>query len=387
MISIYTDCRGEIESRINQRDNFAIQFMTSTGVVLGVSCLDFSFAPYLFFLLPLITIFYSMQILYSYTIHDRLHNFLVEQLEPELAKLNGYSNCERQKLFWESYCTRENQSRISKNPGIRKGFFQAIPYVMTVLSSVLFALVSHYKGLYNHDWRIPLTIGLFVTAFFITIDLIIFLFWPQIVKKHNIRKLSKVDYQNDDILKDTRKKRAVFLDKDGTIYIDKVMTHKITDLEYFNDTFSSLRRLTKLGFILIICTNQNGIRKGKYTEIDMHAFHTQIIKDFKNQGIDLAAIYYSPYDAQDNNISYKPNFGMFIRAMDEFNIDMKNSYSIGDQITDIIASEKALVHPIMVTTGIYKNDDYKTKRYEEIKPVTVSSLEEAVDLIENDMPL
>jgi D-glycero-D-manno-heptose 1,7-bisphosphate phosphatase len=391
LIETDENCRQEILNRIQQRDQFSIQFITTVCAIVGVAMLDFQYASYLFLLLPLVTMYYSLQILYSYEIHDRIHKFLTDEVEPELGKLCGYNQYEIQKHLWETYCKVDDEKGVRRNPGIRKNFFKFVPFVMDVVSPALFYIVSVYRHLFDANSgnayvfdSLPLLVIASVSLFvFIVAQLFVTFFRPS-----RLNKLSPVDYKDESIIAGLKKKgkfvktsKAVFLDKDGTIYKDKVMTHKKEDLEYFPDTFDSIKSLYDKGYLIIICTNQNGIRKGVYTEHDMHEFHKQIIEDSASHGIKIAAIYYSPYDEDDKNVSYKPDFGMFIRAQDEFNIDVSKSFSIGDQITDVMASMKAFITPIMVTTGIYPNNDFKNDVYEEIKPLTVNSLKEAKDII------
>ena len=155
-------------------------------------------------------------------------------------------------------------------------------------------------------------------------------------------------YQNDDSLK-----RVIFLDRDGTIHVDKVNTVEEKDLEYFSDTFSSLKRLADLGFYFVIISNQDGIRKGKYNAEKMHTFNQVIVNDFKKHGIEILAIYYSPYLPEDNDYSFKPNPGMILQAQKDFNIDLSRSYLIGDQMSDLKAGINAKVDSYIVKTGIY----------------------------------
>ena len=379
---IYSGCRGEIEMRITQRDNFAIQFIVAVGAVFTLGFLDFTYAPFLFFILPLVTIFYTVQILYSYTIHDRLHKFLVSEIEPEIARQLNFSDEEKNKYCWESFCEMDSKQKGISTPGIRKGFFIKASFTMPTIAAVLFIGTAISKTLFSKA-LFALIIGLLVDIVF---TFIIFMILHKFNRPYDICTLNKLahrDYIQTKIKKDKNKKKAIFLDRDGTLHIDKVMTHKVEDLEYFTDTFSAIKSLSDLGFVLVIVTNQNGIRNGVYTEKDMHRFNKKIIDDFKLHGIQIGAIYYSPYDSIDNHISYKPNNGMLLRAMYELNIDMKSSYLIGDQTTDILAAIHSSVKPIMVTTGIYRSGSYKTEEYNKLAPITFSNLTEASKYILN----
>lgn len=138
LLSVYSDNRSEIEQRITQRDNFAIQFIVSSGAVITLSLLSFDYAYYLIFLWPLVTLFFAIQIKYSYVIHNRIHLFLVNNLEPEIARLLKYSKNEKNNLCWENYCDHMSLKRNMKTPGIREGFFNISLFIIPVMTLAIF---------------------------------------------------------------------------------------------------------------------------------------------------------------------------------------------------------------------------------------------------------
>lgn len=384
LLQMRSDCRSEIEQRVKQRDDFSIQFMVSASAVLALGFLDFAFAPYLFFLLPVISIFYSIQIFYSYSIHNRLHNFLYKQLEPEIGRLLGLDDVYISRHYWENYCEVDSKLRVIKTPGIRESFFRVCSYVIPFISVILFVATGITKGLFATNEKIYHII--FGSVLFIGTTLLNYI--PLLRfnnKKTNIKqfnRISRCSYLNKKILQDTRLKKAIFLDRDGTIHVDKVQTHKIADLEFFDDTISALKRLQEQGYILVIVTNQDGLKQKKYTEAEFNSFNDEILRRLNAQGIEIAAIYYSPYEKEDNHISFKPRPGMLVRAKNELNIDIFHSYIIGDQVHDIKAGRELAMDGIMVTTGIYPNDDYRaSKDFNVVKPKTAKSLTEACDMI------
>lgn len=381
LMQTHKEVRSEIQMRITQRDNFAIQFVVAVGAIVTLGLLDFKYSPFLFFLLPIVTIFYSLQILYSYSIHSRCHKFLCEEIEPELGELLGYKEFDINRYMWESYCQIESKQKAIKTHGIRKGFFEKISLFMPLFSSLLFAFVGIAKEMFDTKYIIIIAISTF--AAFFAFNFCIILTFNKKVSKRVIKNFSKIDYINKEIAKNKEIKKVVFLDRDGTINKDKVHTHKICDLEYFPDTFSALKELQEMGYELVIVSNQDGIRKEIYDAKIMHEFNQRMIEDFKNHGINIAAIYYSPYDKMDNNYSFKPNPGMLLRAKFELNISMENSFFIGDQVSDVIAGYRAKVESILVTTGIYKTPYEEQKYYKLINPKTCSNLEQCVKYIKD----
>lgn len=195
------------------------------------------------------------------------------------------------------------------------------------------------------------------------------------------------DYINIELLNNSDPIKVIFLDRDGTIHIDKKNTHRIEDLELFEDTINSLKELIDLGFHLVIVSNQDGIRKKIYDVDTMHEFNLFLLNKLKDAGIIIDALYYSPYQKEDNHYSYKPNPGMLLRAKEELNIDMNNSYIIGDSMSDVIAGDKAGVTPILVTTGrrqeLYENLNDNVD-YKRIKPKVYKNLANCLRFIRNN---
>ncbi len=192
------------------------------------------------------------------------------------------------------------------------------------------------------------------------------------------------DYINEAIRNEKAPKKAVFLDRDGTINVDKVNTVRVADLEYLPGVIESLKSFVDNGYILVIVSNQDGVRKGMYGPEDMHIFNMKIINDLKEHGIEVAGVYYSPYSKADNHYSFKPNPGMLLDAIADFNIDPKESFFIGDQMSDVIAGLNSGVQPLLVTTGIYKTPLENDPAYLKYRPTTFKYISDCVPLIIGD---
>lgn len=144
-------------------------------------------------------------------------------------------------------------------------------------------------------------------------------------------------------------RKIVFMDRDGTIHIDKVETHLIDDLEFFNDTVLFMQKVTSLGYDIIVITNQSGIGKGHYDIETMKEFNLYMVQELGKYGINILAVLYCPHIKEDNCPCMKPKSGMFEKARELFNIDISNSIMVGDQTSDVLAS----INNYLVTTGIY----------------------------------
>jgi len=153
-------------------------------------------------------------------------------------------------------------------------------------------------------------------------------------------------------------RRAVFLDRDGTLNIDVGYPHRPGDLELVEGVIPGLRRLTELGFALVITTNQSGIARGYFSEADMHAFNHALVARLAEHGITIAGIYFCPFHPTEGIGTYrresplrKPQPGMILLAAAEHDLDVSSSFAIGDRMTDIAAGHAAGCRAILVRTG------------------------------------
>lgn len=144
------------------------------------------------------------------------------------------------------------------------------------------------------------------------------------------------------------KNKALFLDRDGVINVDKNYVHKIEDFEFTEGIFEVLKHFQALGYLLIIITNQAGIGRGYYTESQFFTLTNWMINEFKKRGITISKVYYSPYHPQfgigiykKDSFCRKPKPGMILIAQKEFNIDLSQSILVGDKETDIEAGINA----------------------------------------------
>ena len=149
--------------------------------------------------------------------------------------------------------------------------------------------------------------------------------------------------------------KALFLDRDGVINVDKHYVHKIEDCEFIDGIFDLCRRAKDKGYKLIVVTNQAGIAKGYFTENDFHTFMEYVRSEFIRQGCPLDDVFYCPYHKDGigkykmDSFDRKPNPGMILKAAKKHNIDLKQSILIGDKKSDIEAGKKSgIKHNILI---------------------------------------
>jgi D-glycero-D-manno-heptose 1,7-bisphosphate phosphatase len=155
--------------------------------------------------------------------------------------------------------------------------------------------------------------------------------------------------------------KAVFLDRDGVINKDPGYVHKIEDFELYSDAIKALKLLKD--FKLIIVSNQSGIGRGYYKEEDFHKFNTHLTEELKKQGIKIEKTYFCPHHPDIKCDCRKPNIKFIKQAEKEFNLDLKNSFMIGDHPHDIEFGQKAGLRSIYLTTGhgIKHKEDLKKR--------------------------
>lgn len=152
--------------------------------------------------------------------------------------------------------------------------------------------------------------------------------------------------------------RAVFLDRDGTLNVDKGYVHRIDDWEWIPGAIDAIAALKKAGFLVIVITNQAGIARGYYDEAAIANLHTRINEELKEHGATIDGFYHCPHHPEFSSLCEcrKPMPGMIYEAKRDFDIDLNHSWLVGDKASDIRAGLAAGVKSILVLTG-YGNID------------------------------
>jgi D-glycero-D-manno-heptose 1,7-bisphosphate phosphatase len=147
----------------------------------------------------------------------------------------------------------------------------------------------------------------------------------------------------------TNFKKTVFLDRDGTIIIDKVYLNDPEQIEYLPGVFDALKSLRDAGYHFTIVTNQSGVARGLVTLENLNEIHRRIALEFGRHGIDFDGFYFAPYSVESNHFMRKPNPGMLTTAAEERGIDLSRSWMIGDRATDVQAGHQAGCRSILLS--------------------------------------
>jgi D-glycero-D-manno-heptose 1,7-bisphosphate phosphatase len=139
------------------------------------------------------------------------------------------------------------------------------------------------------------------------------------------------------------KNKALFLDRDGTLNIEKNYVIKIEDFEFTRGIFKLIKSYQKNGFLIFIISNQSGIARGFFTENDYLALTDWMTNQLECYGIKIAKVYHCPHHPEITGECdcRKPKPGMILEAIHEFNINPSESVLIGDKKSDILAGENA----------------------------------------------
>lgn len=183
--------------------------------------------------------------------------------------------------------------------------------------------------------------------------------------------------------------KCVFLDRDGVVNIDTDLIHRPEDFELYPYAADSIKRLNKMGFLVVIVTNQSVIARGLCTLEELGNIHKKMETELGADGAFVEAIYFCPHhphggfegEIKEYKVPCecrKPSPGMLLQAQERYNIDLGQSYLIGDSPRDIEAGANAKVTTIRVKTG------HGMKPHTTIPNHYVDTLVEAVNIIEEN---
>ena len=146
--------------------------------------------------------------------------------------------------------------------------------------------------------------------------------------------------------------KTIFLDRDGVINKEVNYLYKIDDFEFIDGIFQTCLYFQNLGYKIIIITNQSGISRGYYSESDYHLVTEWMLSQFAKNNINILDIFHCPHGPNSSCKCRKPMPGMFLNAKTKHNIDMTNSWMIGDKEVDVTAANASgIKSTILVRTG------------------------------------
>ena len=146
---------------------------------------------------------------------------------------------------------------------------------------------------------------------------------------------------------------AVFLDRDGTIIVEKVYLSDPDGVEFIAGSVEAMRQLADAGFVVVIVTNQAGIARGKYGVEEYQAVARRVAERLEEGGVQVGGTYFCPHhpDVTGACDCRKPGTGMYREAAAALALDFDQSWFVGDKLSDVGAAEVLGGCGILVRTG------------------------------------
>ena len=163
-------------------------------------------------------------------------------------------------------------------------------------------------------------------------------------------------------MKTAKKRKALFLDRDGTVNIEREYVYKIEDFEFQPGIFELIRAFRKEGYLIFIITNQSGIARGLYSENEYLQLTDWMTKEFEKRDIRIEKVYHCPHhpDFTGDCDCRKPKPDLILQAIKAYNIDRAESVLIGDTDRDLEAGRRAGIRKTLYIQDILKTGIYKT---------------------------
>jgi D-glycero-D-manno-heptose 1,7-bisphosphate phosphatase len=152
--------------------------------------------------------------------------------------------------------------------------------------------------------------------------------------------------------------RAVFIDRDGTISEEVGYINHLSRFRLFPYSAAALKQLRENGYLAIVITNQAGVARGYFSEDMVRAIHKKMTEELETSGAQLDAIYYCAHHPSVGEPPYqldcdcrKPKPGLLLHAAQDYDIDLANSWMVGDRYSDIELAANAGVKSALVLSG------------------------------------
>ncbi|NVJ60870.1 MAG: HAD family hydrolase [Gammaproteobacteria bacterium] len=158
--------------------------------------------------------------------------------------------------------------------------------------------------------------------------------------------------------------KVIFLDRDGVINVDTGHLYKIGDWKFTSNCVKALKSFVKKGFEIIVITNQAGIAKGYYSVHDYNVLTDWYVNYLANKDVPILDVFYCPHHPEGNIDEFsvscncrKPKPGLIESAFVKYDIDIANSFLVGDKISDIRAGSEAGLENLVLLDSEYFSEE------------------------------
>lgn len=177
-------------------------------------------------------------------------------------------------------------------------------------------------------------------------------------------------------------RRAIFLDRDGTICEEMGYLNHISRFRLFPFAASAVRRFNQAGIPVIAITNQSGVARGFFPEELIHLVHQKLAEELAAAGARLDGIYYCPHKTEDNCGCRKPRPGLLERATREHHLALEGSYLISDRYADLEMGQAVGCRNVLVLTGYGRGEyEWNRARWSHVPHRVAENLESAAEMI------
>ncbi len=145
--------------------------------------------------------------------------------------------------------------------------------------------------------------------------------------------------------------RALFVDRDGTIIHDPGYLSSVDQISFYPDVLDTLAQIKKQGLLLFIITNQSGVGRGYFDESQLSQVHEALTAMMSDAGVEVDAIKYCPHAPDEKCPHRKPSPNMVLDIAKKFDVDLKNSFFVGDKVSDIQTGKSAGCTTVLIQHG------------------------------------
>lgn len=163
--------------------------------------------------------------------------------------------------------------------------------------------------------------------------------------------------------------KAIFLDRDGTINVDKGYVHRIEDLQFIENVPEAIGMMKQLGYLVIVLSNQSGVARGYFGEQEVEQLHQFMNEQLAQYGTGIDKFYYCPHHPDGIVDVYrkkcacrKPANGMLLQALKEYRIDPKESWVVGDRERDLFMQCDLPIKRVLLGNNNVQSLSYLTRK-------------------------
>ena len=152
---------------------------------------------------------------------------------------------------------------------------------------------------------------------------------------------------------------AVFLDRDGTLVVERGYLSDPDDIELLPGVAQALRKLKGAGYPLVVVSNQSGVGRGLFPQSRVHEAMARLREKLREQGVELDAIYFCPHRPEEGCACRKPGSALLERAADDLQLAPRRSAMVGDKLLDAETGRRAGAFGLLVRTGYGRDEEQR----------------------------